>query len=664
MSTPPPRCAALFCAILLLSACAGTEGPSRDEHTTFDLAPDSGSDADRLLAVGDFEAAARLYQDALIDDPGSSVLLEKLATARRSAAQLRASQALEAASRGDSVNARRHLAAAEEYAPTAPIVRRTRAQLDDVLRAAFRATELVAQAEDLMDRDPEGSQDLLAEARRLDPKSPRIVRLLQEATLRAEAARASVRAERYWTEGDRERAVRELETAKFEGRTVSHANSVRALMEGDLMRETLDGELDTLRSARAISIDASLSSAAVRTIRDRLVAKLSGDAGRLIEADRPAVAALLETECLRLGVPVATPALDAVTARAQIYVAVAAFEDGTGGDVDGLRLARAVAARLVADARGGGAALGVIEPGPDQERLLAAHPRALRLTGQAIDARVSEGPRNAITRRIDVRVNSRLEPNPEAMRAEAEVNEVDARLSAVRELVADAETELARLEAAPFVRGSGGVRVGQGRVDLELSIRRAEARRDNLQRKASALSNERAAAQERLLAIPQQRDVPIYGEQTIEVLEFRKVAKVTAKLRMVAGDDVLLDSTVTGTAVHDEVVAPAVPGADLAEDPDDTPDDAAMAREAAAHFAVVAAGSIRTAAERAARRFLLDARAAERAGNPAAAAEGYALYLLSTAEVASPHRADAARALYDLAGVRVPLRTGAEGELR
>jgi hypothetical protein len=87
-----------------------------------------------------------------------------------------------------------------------------------------------------------------------------------------------------------------------------------------------------------------------------------------------------------------------------------------------------------------------------------------------------------------------------------------------------------------------------------------------------------------------------------------------------------------------------------------------MARRAADHFATVAAGRIRESAERAARRFLVDARRAEQSGRKKEAAEAYALYLLSTAEVSSPRRADAARALYELAEVRVPLRTGV-GEL-
>ena len=35
-----------------------------------------------------------------------------------------------------------------------------------------------------------------------------------------------------------------------------------------------------------------------------------------------------------------------------------------------------------------------------------------------------------------------------------------------------------------------------------------------------------------------------------------------------------LDTDVTGTAQHDEIVAPALPEIDLEADPDDTPDDA------------------------------------------------------------------------------------------
>jgi tetratricopeptide (TPR) repeat protein len=660
------RPAALVCAAALLAACAGPGGGSpaspADEHTEFDL--DDGSDADRLLAVGDFEKAAELYEDALREDPDSPVLREKLATARHSAAQVRAARALDAAVKGDADVARRHLAAAEAFAPNAPVVRRTREQLDETLRAAFRARELVRESEPLMENHPEEAQDVLAEARRLDPKNPQIVRLLREATLRAEAARAADRAEKAWDSGQRRQAIRELEGAEFAGRPVGHAYSVRARIEDDLLRETLDAELDTLRAARDISVEASLSSSAVRTIRDRLVAALTGEVQRLLDEGRPAVAALHETECLRLGVNVETPALDAVTQRAQIHVAVRPFDDDTGGDVDGLRLARDLAARLVADARGGGAALGVIEPGPQQERLLAAHPRALRLSGTAIASRVAEGPRNRILRKVPVQIDSRSEPNPEALRAESELRQDQAQLSAVRELIADTQTELDRLNSIPFVRGPSGRRVAQGQANFEIVLARTESRLENLERREEELAAREAASRERMLSTPQQREVPIYGERPVEVLEFRKVAKVTVKLRLEDVDRMLLEADVTGSAVHDEVVAPAIPDAGLDEDPDETPDDAAMVREAAAHFAVVAAGRIRQAAERAARRFLVDARAAERAGRPTDAAEGYALYLLSTAEVASPHRADAARALYDLAGVRVPLRTGAEEQLR
>ncbi len=402
----------------------------------------------------------------------------------------------------------------------------------------------------------------------------------------------------------------------------------------------------------------------MRTIRDRLVAALTAEAGRLLEANRPAVAALLETECLRLGVAIATPAVDAVTKRAQIHIAIAAFDDATGGDGDGLRLARELAARLRADARGGGAALGVIDPGPGHERLAAAYPRALRLTGTARAARVAEGPRNTIVRHVPVKVDAVMETNPAAVRAEADLRQTETRLEALRELVADAQEELGRLEEIPFVRGPSGRRVRQGQAQFELRLARAESRVANLQRREGALAAEENAARERLLVIPQQRSVPVFGEHPLEVVELRKVAKITVRLRLVAGDKTLLDADVTGTAAHDEVIAPAFPEAGIEEDPDDTPDDAAMARDAAAHFAVVAAGRIRAAAEQAARRFLVDARAAERAGRAAEAAEGYALYLLSTAEVASPRRADAARALFDLGGVRVPLRTGAPKDLR
>ena len=62
----------------------------------------------------------------------------------------------------------------------------------------------------------------------------------------------------------------------------------------------------------------------------------------------------------------------------------------------------------------------------------------------------------------------------------------------------------------------------------------------------------------------------------------------------------------------------------------------------------------------AARRFLRQGREAERQGRRDAAAEAYALYLLATPDTPSPQRADAARAVEELTGVHVVLRTGAE----
>jgi len=652
----------LLCIPTVLGACSSNHGTLSAPETPL-------ARADQMLNSGEYEAAVAFYDQALETAPGSAVVLEKMATAKRMAAQVRAVRAVDAASKGNADEARGHLKKAEIYDASAPVVRRARAQLEDVLRAAAEAKSMKGDAKKVMARDPERARDLLANARQLDPLDREIVLLLREATLRCEAARAAQRAAAAWRAGQRTKAVRELSNAKFAGLPVMAADVIRAEIENDLLEETLPGksaastDVESLRKAREISVQIGLDGTAVRAIRKRLTGALQEEAARLMNDGRPAVAALLETECLRLGASISTPALDAIAERAQIRIAVAAFDDGTYGDVDGLRLARALATRLELDARGGGAAFSILPPSPDQERLLAAYPRALTLTGRATSARVAEGPRNTVVRRITLQEGVRIESNPALAVIKAEIRVLAGRRTAIKERADDAREELNRLNDIPFVRRPTGEFIGEGRASYELSLAHAESRVNNLRRREKSLAQQEAAARRRAATLPPRRETAIYGEYPLETLEFRKVAEVTVRLVLKEGDAILLDADVTGSAHHDEIVAPGLPEIDMAEDPDDTPDDAAMARAAADHFAVIAAGRIRHAAERAARRFLLDARQAEKSGRAAEAAEAYALYLLSTAEVSSPRRADAARALFDLAGVRVVVRTGV-GELK
>lgn len=650
--------AGVLCTPGLLSACAGSGAGTTTSETLADLETPIAK-ADRMLRSGDYESAVAYYDQALEDAPGSMVVEEKLATAKRMAAQSRAVRAIDAASRGKSDEARGHLKKAEIYDINAPVVRRARSQLGDVLRAAGEATGLKEDARAYMEPDPQHARDLLSRARRLDDKDPEIVSMLREATLRTEASRAAGRAAEAWRAGRRSVAVRELSGARFAGEPVVAAEIARTEIEGDLLEETVVGaDVETLRDARRISIEIGLSGPVMRTLRQRLVTALQSRSTEFLDDGRPAVAALLETECLRLGTKIPTPALDAIADRAQIRIAVAPFSDATGGDVDGLRLARALSARLETDARGGGAAFAILHPAADQERLLAAYPRALRLTGEARSARVSESPRNTIVRKVPLEEGVRIETNPALAVIIAEIGVLEDRRTAAEEKVADAQTIVDRLNDIPVARRQTGEFIGEGRASYELALARAESRLTNLKRREKSLAQQAAAARRRAASLPQRRETALFGEYPLETLQFKKVAEVTVRVRMVAGDDVLLDADITGSTHHDEVVAPGLPEIGLAEDPDDTPDDAAMARAAADHFATVAAGRIRDSAERAARRFLLDARAAEKSGRAAEAAEAYALYLLSTAEVSSPRRADAARALFDLAKIRVPLRTG------
>ncbi len=654
------RTAAVLLTASLLAAPAALGACARPRGTLAEVATPRAK-ADRMLTIGDYESAVAFYDQALEDEPGSVVVVEKLATARRMAAQSRAVRAIDAAARGDADEARSHLAKAEIYDASATVVRRARAQLDGILQAAGAAKSLREDARALLVTDPDRARDLLAKARRLDPKDAEIVRLLREATLRAGAQRAAGRAGEAWRAGKRSIAIRELRGAHFGGEPVADADLVRVTIENDLLRETVTGtELDALRDARRVSIQVGVSGSVVRTLRDRLITALQHAATDLLNKRRPAVAALLETEALRLGAQIPTPGLDAVADRAQTRIAIAAFADGTNGDVDGLRLARALAARIESDARGGGASLTVLPPSQDGDRVLAAYPRALRLTGEVVSARVAEGPRNTIVRRIKLQDGVRIETNPALAIVLTEIRALAQRREGIEERVADAQEELDRLNDIPFVRRPTDTRIGQGRAAYEITLARAESRVNNLERRAKSLVQQEAAARRRASAIPPRRETPMFGEYPFETLEFRKVATVTVRLRLTSGDETLLDAAITGSVQHDETIAPALPEIDLPEDPDETPDDAEMARAAAEHFAVVASGSVRDAAERAARRFLLDARAAEKAGRAVEAAEAYALYLLSTAEISSPRRADAARALFDLAGIRVPLRTGAK----
>ena len=109
---------------------------------------------DEATALPDDPDDLRSLAERLIAEvKAQAVLIEKLRTATHSAAQARAAKALEAAARGDSPDARRHLAAAESYAPDSAVVRRARAQLEDTLVAAYRATELVSEAEVLMEHE-------------------------------------------------------------------------------------------------------------------------------------------------------------------------------------------------------------------------------------------------------------------------------------------------------------------------------------------------------------------------------------------------------------------------------------------------------------------------------------------------------------------------------
>ncbi len=641
--------AALLLPVLLLAACV-TVGPTPVSSLPWH------QQGDRLLQAGDFEGAARAYERHLADEPGSPVVEEKLKTAHGRSAHAWAIQALELAAAGEAEAADALLTRAETRAPWAAAVRRARNELGDRVDQSRRSAQLRSEAEALMRSDPEAAMDRLAEARQMNPGDADLVRLLREATLRTDAQLSARRAAAAWDRGDRDVALRELSHASFAGTRVTVAEVLLARIGRDLEAEATSGDLNTRRAARQTGVEAGLPTARRQALRELLGEALAARAGDLLATGRPATAALLEIERRRLGIDGATPALDAVRDRAQLEVAVLPFEDATGGDVDGLRLARAIVNRIVEDAGGGGLAIRAFLA--TDPAVVAARPRALRLSGRVTRVRVGEGPRSRSRKMVRVQTGVREEVNPAAAEAAADLDRVEAREAIGARELEDARDELSELESLPHVKGPRGKRIGTARSELEIAIARAQIRVNRAQRRHDDLAGEALRARTRVSTTPTRAEIPIWGERARSIVEFRKAATLTASIQLTDGSDTLLDAPVSGSASHDEVIADALPDAGLPADPDETPDDAEMARRAAEHFAGLAAGQVRTAAIAAARHLLQDARAAERAGRTDDAAEGYAMYLLVTPEVASPQRADAARALRELAGVSVAVRTG------
>ena len=642
----------LLCAALLpvlagaLAACAGTPDDANG-------APKNGDD---YLAGGAFDDAVRAYESELAATPNSPVLREKLLTARTRAAAAHAAAAMRAAGGGNLDTARAELDRAQRYAPDLPVVRDAQRAVDARSAAAAKADDLRAKARAALMTNPEAAAQFLTEADTIAPsEDPAVSRLRREAALRAEAWRSADRAAEAWAGRDRPRTLRELDTARFAGRPVARAEDLRRRIESELVADASHGDEAALRDAVSFAEDAQLHASVVATLRDRLVEKLLASADDFRQTNRPAVAALLEIEARRLRPSVKTPARDSLVAATATTILVAPFEDATGGRVDGARVAGALRDRLVVDSLGGGTMLRVLD---DTDNARSENPDALRLSGRVLSARQTEGRVGRESRKVPYESGTRLEANPEFDELIAEADEAAA---VVRTSVEEYDSALEfrdSLGGSNYVRTPGAPR---GDPAYETRFAEAQSRVDDARLRLDAAKASEFDVRQRIKATPREIDVPIMADHFLTVTTRAKTAQITAHVTLTSGDETLLAEDVSAAAQHKETISDAFEPAGLAADDDETPDDSVMAVLAADRFAAMATGRVRAAAEGGARRHLAAAKREESAGRRDAAAEAYALYLLSTSDVATPERADAVRALADLAGVHVAVAGVARG---
>ncbi len=642
--------AALLAAIgLVLAACAGV--PS-DEETP---GPGVTLTGDDYLRAGDYDAAVRAYEREGAAD-GSPVAREKLLNARTRAGAAHAAAALRAADAGDIDRARGELYRADDFAPDLPIVRDAHAKVDGRLAASAKSAELAARAKTILATDPAAAERLLAEAQAIAPAGGEgqdgVIRLRREATLRVEADRSADRAAQAWAVRDRDRTVRELTGAQIGDRPVPKTDALRRQIERDLVAETPSGDETALRAALAFAGEAGLHPTVVRTLRDRLVDRLVAAAHDLRETRRPATAALLEIEAKRLRGDVKTPAFDRIAAAATVTILVAPFEDATGGRVDGMRLARALRERLTIDSLGGGLPLRAVD---DTAEARSAHPGAAELTGRITAARANEGRVGREDRKVSWQTGTTRTPNSEFTALVSEIDEATSALRAAEDARNDAVKWLQAVEGMGFVKEGANPRLGS--VEYQTKLAAAQFRVDRAEEELTRAKDAEFAIRQKAAATPRDLEEPVYSDHVMTITTLVKTATITARVDLVFGGRSLLSRDITGSIQHKETVSDGFAPGGVAPDPDDTPDDAVMAEKAADRFAAAAVGLVREAAEDAALPHLVKAREDEAAGRRDEAAEGYAMYLLSTPDLVSPQRADAARALAELLGVHVALRT-------
>ncbi len=642
------RLAAALLSVItgVLAACAGAAP---------DAAPGSSRRGDDYLAAGAFDDAVRAYESELAGSPDSRVLREKLRTARTRAAAAHAAAAMRAAGLGNVETARAELARAQSLEPDLPVVKDAERAVEARAATAAKADALREKARVALLTDPESASSLLAEADELAPSDDAAVsKLRREAALRAEAWRSADRAAAAWTAHDRPRTLRELDAARFGGRPVTRADELRRRIERELVAEASHADEGPLRDAVRFAQDADLHPTIVGALRDRLVEKLLASADDLRQTRRPAVAALLETEAKRLRGSVRTPARDSLTEAISTTILVAPFEDATGGRVDGAHLAAALRDRLVVDALGGGMPLRVFD---DTEEARAAAPDALLLSGRVLSARQTEGRVGRETRKVPYESGRRHEANPEFDELIAQADEAAGDVRVAADELKSAVEFRDSLNSSSFIRSPGSPKMGD--MAYEARLADAQARVNDARLHLDAAKATEFDVRQRLKSTPRELDIPVMSDHLLTVTTRAKTAQITAHVTLLCGADTLLAEDVSAAAQHRETIADGFAPAKLEPDPDDTPDDDVMATLAADRFAAMATGRVRAAAEGGARRHLVAAHKAEAAGRTDAAAEAYALYLLSTADVATPERADAARGLADLLGLHVALTTGA-----
>lgn len=660
--TGPERRVPRFPAIVLVAAtlAAGCGGSAAARSDARGAGARRGPTTWDRLDAGDVSGAVAGARAALAESPDDPALQEEVRAATRLAAQRHAEAAATAARAGDMATAARELAVAEEYDADAAPVRKVRAVLGAKLAAHRETAASKARARELLRTDPQAAVEVLNEARGKAPYDAELVELVTDATRRAEADRAAERAAEAWDAGLRARAVEHLAAADHLGQPVPRARALLSRMETDLLADAAKTDAATLRAAWRVAVDAKLPPSTVDHLRDRLGEALARAAREHEAAGRIATAGLFQLEAQRIGAAGETGALDRARAARVVVLHVPAFDDATGGSVDGLRLARALRDRVKIDALGGSSALIVTdEPAPRG----AAFPR-LVVAGEATSARITSGRIARETQTVRYVAGTRDSRNPAAARLDEELGAARKKLADAGEVATSAETRLRELEALPFGKGPGG-RVGtEGDVVYQTRLASARAAVSDARRAVQAAQQDEFGVRQRILATPANVAEAVWAEAPLEVTTLSKSAEIVVRLRVLDGDEELLARNVTGAAVHRETVAPALPAAGVAADPDDTPDDATMAARAADRFAEEASGAVRGAAERGARRLLEEARAAERRSEPQAAAEAYAAFLLSTPETATPERADAARALHEILGSPPVVRTGYRADVR